>query len=194
MAEEPKQRSHPTVGPSDDVDEGARLFFESWLPLRWKKRKQVPDIHVDYRVELVENGEPSGLHFQAQVKGRSIHKRKAKNLAEPIKTKHLRYYLRCEEPVFLFLIDPVGKEANLFMDIFEFLKGFLVLNTHSFHTSASRVMVLAGWPKLAHYLLLRQSLFAITDAPDWPPAPAPFSTAIGRKPRQCRGLFPGARW
>ncbi|MGH7992263.1 MAG: DUF4365 domain-containing protein [Limisphaerales bacterium] len=102
----------PTVGKSYDVDEGARLFFESWLPLRWQKRRLYPDIHVDYRVEVVESGEPMGLHFQAQVKGRSVHKRKTKSLTEPFKTKHLRYYLRCEEPVFLFLIDPVAKEGH----------------------------------------------------------------------------------
>ena len=104
--------SHPTVGPSDDIDEGARLSFEGWLPLGWKKRKQIPDIHVDYRVEVVEEGEPTGLHFQAQIKGRSIHKRTAKKLSEPIKTKHLRYYMRCEEPVFLFLIDPATKRGH----------------------------------------------------------------------------------
>jgi len=107
-----KFKPQPTIGRSDDVDEGARLFFENWLPLRWKKRKQVPDIHIDYRVEMVNEGEPSGLHFQAQIKGRSIYKRKAKKLAEPFKTKHLRYYLRCEEPVFLFLIDPVSKSGH----------------------------------------------------------------------------------
>lgn len=104
--------SHPTVGNSDNVEEGARLFFESWLPFSWKKRKQVPDIHIDYRVEVVDNGEPTGLHFQAQVKGRSVHKRTAKKLSEPFKTKHLRYYMRCEEPVFLLLIDPFTKRGH----------------------------------------------------------------------------------
>jgi hypothetical protein len=102
----------PTIGESFEVDKGARKLLEDWLPQRWLLRKQDPDYHVDYSVEVVEAGEPSGLHFQIQVKGRSVHKRKAKKLAEPLRTKHLRYYLRCEEPVFVFLIDPVSKQGN----------------------------------------------------------------------------------
>ena len=108
----PVKCSQPTIGGSYDVDKGARLFFENWLPRRWLPRKQVPDYHVDYRVEVVDDGEPSGLHFQVQVKGRTIHKRKAKKLAEPIKTKHLRYWLHCPEPVFVFLIDHASKEGH----------------------------------------------------------------------------------
>ena len=102
----------PTIGSSYDVDEGARLLFENWIPLRWLKRRMNPDVHIDYRIEVVENGEPRGLHFQVQIKGRSTHKRKAKELAEPLKSKHLRYYLRCEEPVFIFLIDPLTKRGH----------------------------------------------------------------------------------
>ena len=109
---EARNTGQPTVGPSDNVDEGARLLFESWFPLDWKKRRQIPDIHIDYRIEIVEQGEPTGLNFQCQVKGRSIHKRKTKALAEPFKTKHLRYYMRCEEPVFLFLIDPATRKGH----------------------------------------------------------------------------------
>jgi hypothetical protein len=108
----PANYSQPTIGGSYDVDKGARSLFENWLPQRWLPRKQIPDYHVDYRVEVVSDGEPSGLHFQVQVKGRSVHRRKAKKLGEPIKTKHLRYWLRCQEPVFVFLIDPMSKEGN----------------------------------------------------------------------------------
>jgi hypothetical protein len=102
---------HPTIGESDKVEEGARLFFEVWLPLTWKKRVQHPDIAIDYRVEVEDQGEPTGKHFLAQVKGRSLHKRKHARFSERFRTKDLRYYLRCEEPVYLFLIDPSAKEG-----------------------------------------------------------------------------------
>ena len=105
------RKTHPTIGISDEIGEGARLLFENWLPWTWKKRVQTPDIRIDYRVEVESEGEPTGKHFQAQVKGRSLHKRKRSHLSEPFKTKDLRYYLRCQEPVYLFLIDPTTKNG-----------------------------------------------------------------------------------
>lgn len=101
-----------TVSDSFEIDKAARSIFEAWLPGKWLPRKQDPDYHVDYRIEVVENGEPSGLNFQTQIKGRSIYKRAGKKLTEALKTKHLRYYLKCEEPVFVFLIDPVSHKGN----------------------------------------------------------------------------------
>ena len=103
---------HPTIGPSYEVQKDAERLFEDWLPKRWLPRKEIPDVHVDFCVEVVNEGEPSGSLFRVQVKGRSIYKRKAKKLGEPFKTKHLRYYLKCEEPVFLFLIDPTAKQGH----------------------------------------------------------------------------------
>ena len=103
---------HPTIGPSYEVQKDAERLFEDWLPKRWLPRKEIPDVHVDFCVEVVNEGEPSGSLFRVQVKGRSIYKRKAKMLGEPFKTKHLRYYLKCEEPVFLFLIDPTAKQGH----------------------------------------------------------------------------------
>jgi hypothetical protein len=107
-----RRKPQPTVSESFEVDKAACLLFEAWLPGKWLPRRQDPDYHVDYRVEVVTGGEPTGLHFQAQVKGRSTHKRRTSKLAEPMRTKHLRYYLRCQEPVFIFLIDPATKQGN----------------------------------------------------------------------------------
>ena len=56
-------------------------------------------------------GEPTARHFGAQVKGRTS-KPKNGQLKESFKTKHLRYYASCREPVFLFRIDPDTDEGN----------------------------------------------------------------------------------
>ena len=103
---------HPTIGPSYEVQKAAELLFKGWLPKRWLLREENPDVHIDFCVEVVNDGEPSGSLFRVQVKGRSIYKRKAKKLAEPLETKHLRYFLQCKEPVFIFLIDPTAKQGH----------------------------------------------------------------------------------
>lgn len=109
---EDNRSEHPTIGLSYEVQKAAELLFKSWLPKRWLPREENPDVHIDFCVEVVNDGEPSGSLFRVQVKGRSIHKRKAKKLAEPLETKHLRYYLQCKEPVFIFLIDPTAKQGH----------------------------------------------------------------------------------
>jgi len=109
---ESREKVRSTVSDSFQVDKAARSIFESWLPAKWLARKQDPDFHVDYRIEVVEQDEPTGLNFQAQIKGRSMYKRATSRLTEPLKTKHLRYYLRCDEPVFVFLIDPASRKGN----------------------------------------------------------------------------------
>ena len=98
---------HPTIGHSYEIQKAAERHFEEWLPQRWLPRKEIPDVHVDFCVEVVVEGEPSGSLFRVQVKGRCFHKRKAK-----LETKHLRYYTKCKEPVFVFLIDPIAKQGH----------------------------------------------------------------------------------
>jgi hypothetical protein len=108
-----RKKNQPTVSHSFEIDQAAQRLFEDWFHApEWLVRPQKPDIHIDYRVEAVAKREPVGLHFQAQIKGRSMYRRKTKKLLEPLKTKHLRYYLQCQEPVFVFLIDPVTKEGH----------------------------------------------------------------------------------
>ena len=66
--------------------------------------EQDPDFFVDYLVEIVDQGEPTGLHFAAQVKGFEDEPNGQKPLSYSFKTKHLKYYLhRSQHPVFLFL-------------------------------------------------------------------------------------------
>ena len=58
---------HSTIGKNFEIDQAAVKIFDGWLPNNWLSRKQTPDVFVDYLVELVENGEPTGLHFAAQI-------------------------------------------------------------------------------------------------------------------------------
>ena len=82
------------------------------MPHDWLVRKQDPDFFVDYLVETVENGEPTGLNFAAQIKGYEDTPPDRKPLSYHFKTKHLKYYLdRHQYPVFLFLINVSDAEG-----------------------------------------------------------------------------------
>jgi hypothetical protein len=105
---ESNQNKKPSVGSGYEIDQRAIKVFRNWLPDSWLPREQLPDFFVDFLVETVEAGEPTGLHFGAQVKGKA----KAKNLSYAFKAKHLRYYVnRCQHPIFLFLIDVAAGEG-----------------------------------------------------------------------------------
>ena len=103
---------HSTVGKTHEIDQRAIKVFLSRLPDIWLPRKQDPDFFVDYLVEIVENGEPIGLHFAAQIKGYEDITNGPKPLSYRFKTKHLKYYLnRSQHPVFLFLINVTTREG-----------------------------------------------------------------------------------
>jgi hypothetical protein len=110
------KKKHPTVGPKHMTGKRAELAFERWLPDGWLARRQDPDFFLDYYVEIVENGEPTGRQLAAQIKGTQTKKNAdGKTRIAPkyrAKIKHIRYWLRdCQHPVFLFLID-VDKETG----------------------------------------------------------------------------------
>lgn len=103
---------HVSVGKTYEIDQRAIKVFLGWLPDNWLPRKQDPDFFVDYLVELVDKGEPTGLHFAAQIKGFEDESSGKKPLSYPFKTKHLKYYLnRSQHPVFLFLINVTTGEG-----------------------------------------------------------------------------------
>ena len=103
---------HSTVGKAFEIDRAAIKIFDGWLPNNWLPRKQDPDFFVDYLVEIVENSEPSGKHFAAQVKGYEDARDEKKALKYPFATKHLKYYLhRSQHPVVLFLINVTTGEG-----------------------------------------------------------------------------------
>jgi hypothetical protein len=105
--------SQPTVGQSFKTGNRGEKLFEDWLPDDWIHRKQQPDFFVDYVVEIVEKGEPTGCQFAAQVKGIKIGKKSAIPLKYAAKGKHARYWLhKCQHPVFFFLIDTESRAGH----------------------------------------------------------------------------------
>lgn len=113
---------YPSVGTSLKIDQRAEKIFHSWLPDDWLARKQTPDFFVDYVVERVERGEPTGLHFGVQIKGYEGRPGLKQPFSHRFETKHLRYYLeRSQNPVFLFLID-VATEEGCWVFAQEYLK------------------------------------------------------------------------
>lgn len=98
---------HSTVGNKFVTGEAAESIFSEWaLQENGIPRKQSPDFFVDYLVEIVRNGEPSGRLFAAQIKGVSIGKNSIAPRKLTLKGKHVRYWLKdCQHPVFVFLID-----------------------------------------------------------------------------------------
>jgi hypothetical protein len=104
-------KSHPTIGPAFVIGNAAELKFRSWLPREWLVRDRRPDFFIDFMVETAEMGEPTARHFAAQVKGRTT-KPKNGQLKEKFETKHLLYYSNCQDPVFLFRIDPDTGSGN----------------------------------------------------------------------------------
>ena len=112
MADEAhSSEDHPTIGHAQITGTVSELKFQLWLPRGWQARKWLPDVFLDFMVEVTEKGEPTARHFGVQVKGRR-EKQKKGMLSVSIATKHLRYYAECRDPVFIFRIDPDSGEGN----------------------------------------------------------------------------------
>jgi hypothetical protein len=96
-----------TVGKSFETGELAESIFCEWATAEHcLPRKQHPDIFIDYLVELVRDGEPTGQQFATQVKGVAVGRNSAMPRKFALKGKHVRYWLKdCQNPVFVFLID-----------------------------------------------------------------------------------------
>ncbi len=92
----------PTVGPSFEVGMEGLNLMRSLLPSNWLLREQTPDFFVDFMIETVAGGEVTGSQFGVQIKG-TRSKKKAAAEGYGFTVKHLRYYLRCPHPIFLFL-------------------------------------------------------------------------------------------
>jgi Domain of unknown function (DUF4365) len=110
-----ENNKHSSVSNTYEIDQRAIKVFLDWLPDNWLPRKQDPDFFVDYLVEIVDQGESTGLHFAAQVKGFEDEPNGRTQLSYRFKTKHLKYYLhRSQHPVFLFLINATTREGFWF--------------------------------------------------------------------------------
>lgn len=107
-----EKRKHPTVGPSFLIEQEALKLLEALLPASWLCRPQRPDFFIDYKVEVVEAGEPTGLQFDLQVKGKQRAKIRKGTIRFPMERKHLLYYRdNARAPVFLALVDVEERKA-----------------------------------------------------------------------------------
>src|SRR5437660_2456000 len=97
----------PTIGESFETQKEAERFLQQLLPSRWPWREQTPDFFVDFHVEVVDDGHPSGFEFGIQVKGT---KRARHRLSRRLGCKHLVYYRdKARLPVFVVLVDLLSK-------------------------------------------------------------------------------------
>ena len=106
-------KSGETISDTFTVGKRAEKIFESLLSAgSWLIRRQDPDFHLDYVIELVDAGEPTGINFGVQLKGTLPKSGNPIRLRYSLKTKHLRYYFhKVTIPVFLVLIDVVSGEG-----------------------------------------------------------------------------------
>jgi Domain of unknown function (DUF4365) len=102
----PPESKHPTVGQSYSVEQRAIQLLKPLLPSDWLWRKQTPDFFVDYHIEVVERGEPTGRVFGLQIKGVSNLKRRKNLIRYRMGRKHLSYYRdNARLPIFVALVD-----------------------------------------------------------------------------------------
>ena len=89
-----------------EIDRMAQNIFNDSLPPSWLTRKQDPDIHIDYFVEISKESKPSGITFGVQLKGTNSPRYSKNQIKISIKTKHLSYYLdKVKQPIFLVVVD-----------------------------------------------------------------------------------------
>jgi hypothetical protein len=109
-----------TVSKAFEIEQKAVRIFLNALPPNWPPRKQDPDFHIDYVIELVEAGELTGVNFGVQVKGFEPTPSRSAQRKYSLLTKHLAYYVdKVEFPVFLVLVDTTNGTV-----FYEFMQGF----------------------------------------------------------------------
>lgn len=103
-----------TFQDSFKIETMAEQYFDGpdALPATWLRRKQHPDFHVDYIVEIDQDEAPSGIKFAVQLKGAKSLRVKSGHVSYRLETKHLQYYVdRSPEPVFLVLVDTTARRG-----------------------------------------------------------------------------------
>jgi hypothetical protein len=101
-----KKQSHETVGETFDTEQKSITLLRQLLPSKWMLREWKPDFHLDYYVEVVDDGELTGRMFGVQLKGIRVVAVKGKPPSFALDCKHLRYYVeKVQFPVFLIRAD-----------------------------------------------------------------------------------------
>lgn len=89
-----------------EIDKKAQDIFNDSLPPSWLIRKQDPDIHIDYFVEIAVRSRPSGVVFGVQLKGTNSPRYSGSLIKFSFKTKYLSYYFdKVKQPVFIIVVD-----------------------------------------------------------------------------------------
>ncbi len=105
-----------------EIDRIAQNIFNDSLLPGWLIRKQDPDIHVDYFVEITEKSRPSGVIFGVQLKGTNSPRYSKSLIKLSIKTKHLSYYLdKVKQPIFIIVVD-IKKRRGFWFFVQEWAK------------------------------------------------------------------------
>src|ERR1017187_5297465 len=106
-----KKRSSPTVDENAELDSAATALVQLWLTLSsgWQLRRRLPDTFIDYEIERIESGEPTGKVFYVQQKAHRSVVPNGLIVTQVMETKHLRYYATTHIPVFIIVVDVTAK-------------------------------------------------------------------------------------
>jgi len=104
-----------------EIDQKAKGILKSLFPNNWLIREHIPDFHVDYLIETPIENEPSGKNFAVQLKGREKINVNKGIISYQIATKHLRYYIRFEIPIYLILVN-VEKKIGYWLFFQKYIK------------------------------------------------------------------------
>jgi uncharacterized protein DUF4365 len=105
-----------------ETDEIACLAFTKFCRPWGFARKQDPDIHIDYVVELRDGDRPTGQNIAVQVKGTTVPIISEGRISKSMAVQHLKYYLDdLKMPVFIVVVD-VNSESIYWVFAQEFLR------------------------------------------------------------------------
>ena len=100
-SEESPRQANPTIGDEFAIEQEAVTILRDSLPSKWVIRPHNPDFHLDYLVEISEEGELTGVNFGVQLKGHRPKTGSVESLKYSLKMKHLKYYVKkcqCSAP------------------------------------------------------------------------------------------------
>ncbi len=106
----------PKRSRAHEIETESRNFVKSALPQSWIVEDVDLDYGTDIRVEIVEEGRPTGHIFLIQVRGHERADVRRGFVAEVLDVRHLNYYQKLVVPVFLVVYDCSTKSA-VYVDI-----------------------------------------------------------------------------
>jgi hypothetical protein len=145
-----------------EIDQEAQKCLKAALPSSWVITEQRPDYGKDYLIDIVENGELTGLNFFVQLKGTtSASYSKDKTVPFRLERKHAIFYAeKVLQPVFLVLVD-VKKQAGYWL----FLQCYLLddLADHSWKSKKQTSVKIPAENLLTDTDALEEAVIAATN-------------------------------